>query len=101
MFDEGIGARPTVRNLGRITHADEIGSDAAPELLHVRNDVAPEIGRSRITVQQHDRITLADIHVSHAESVNVDVLFLERERGAYQGGYPPGHSEQHSEAGQL
>jgi hypothetical protein len=90
VFDEGVRRRSTVGKLGRITHANEVGSDASPELLHVRNDVAPQITRSRIAVQQHDRITLADVHVGHAQPMDGHVLFLKRERGAHHGIYPPG-----------
>lgn len=45
MLDEGVGGGAAVGQLGRITHANEIRGNTAPESFQVRNDIAPEVGR--------------------------------------------------------
>jgi hypothetical protein len=83
-LDERVRRGSTLGQLGGIA-TDEIWRNTAPKFLEVQNTVAPQIGRARITAQQHDRIALADLHISHAESVDVYMLLLKRERGARHG----------------
>ena len=52
-------------DLVRVAHPDQVGGDAPAEVLHVRDDVAPEVGRRRVAVQEEDRVALADVDVGH------------------------------------
>ena len=56
MVDEAITA---VRRGPGIAHADIVRRQAAPVRQEMRNDVAPEIGRRRIAMQEDDRIAFA------------------------------------------
>jgi len=68
VLDETVRAGAALRQLLRITHADQVGRDTAPERLQVWQNVAPEVGRGGITVQQHDGIPLANVHVGHLDA---------------------------------
>src|SRR5439155_24661405 len=59
-------------------HADQIGRDAAADVAHVRDYVAPQIRRRWIAVQKHDRIAPALVDVGHACAVHLDVANRER-----------------------
>ena len=62
-------------------HADQIGRDAAADAAHVRDYVAPQVGRRWIAVQKHDRIAAALVDVGHACAVHLDVANRERKIG--------------------
>ena len=62
---EGVGAALRVGELAGLAHADQVRRDAAAQVLHVRDDVAPQVGRRRVAVQEDDRITFADVDVGH------------------------------------
>jgi len=62
VIDEAVGA---VGRVAGIAHADEIGGETASERQEIRNDVAPEIGRRRVAMEEDDRISLADIDIHH------------------------------------
>ena len=44
VLDETIGITPAVRQLFGVTHADQVGGDAAPQRLEMRYYIAPKIG---------------------------------------------------------
>jgi hypothetical protein len=56
----------------RLTHADQIGRQAPPVFMEEGNDVPPEIGRRGVAVQEHDRVTGADVDVAHLGIENAD-----------------------------
>src|SRR5439155_17338728 len=74
-------------------HADEIGRDAAAETGQVRDDVAPQIRRGRVTVEEDNGITATLIDIGHACTVDLDALQGEREIGgdglAHDGSFGP------------
>jgi hypothetical protein len=78
VLDEAIRAGATIRQLVGVTHADQIGSDAAASWLQVRQHVAPEIRRGGITMQQHDGVALSDLHVCHFSAEDAPPLLLVR-----------------------
>jgi hypothetical protein len=53
------------RRIARASHADQIGREASAGILHVRNDIPPQVGRRRISMQKYDRRTMACIHKAH------------------------------------
>ena len=65
VLDEAVRAGATVRQLVGVTHADQVGGDAAALFLEVRQHVAPEVRRGGIAVQQHDGVALSHHHVRH------------------------------------
>src|SRR6516165_4886097 len=65
LFDETVRAGATVRQLVRVSHADQIGSDTAAEWFQVRYYVAPEERRRGIAMQEHDWVTLSHFNVRH------------------------------------
>src|ERR1700691_418768 len=78
VLDEAIRAGATIRQLVGVTHANQAGSDAAASWLQVRQYVAPEIRRGRITMQQHDGIALSHLHVRHLAAEDAPPLLLVR-----------------------
>ena len=65
----GIGAG--VFELFGVAHADQVRRHAAAEPGHLRHDVAPEIGRSRIAVQKEKRrFAFAELDIGHALAVD-------------------------------
>src|SRR5207248_2329260 len=76
MLDEGVGIGAAVGKLIRIAHADEIRRDAAAKLLHIGNNVAPEVGGGGIAMQQDNRIATSYLYVRHLLSQNQLTLFL-------------------------
>ena len=54
MIDEPIRAR---RRFSRLTHPHQIGSQAAALLAEIGNNVPPKVGRGRVSVKKHDRVT--------------------------------------------
>jgi hypothetical protein len=78
VLDEPVRAGPAVRQLVGVTHADQIGGDAAAEWPQVRDDVAPEIRRGGIPVQQHDGVTVSHLRVRHLPAEDPSPLLLVR-----------------------
>jgi len=74
------------RGWARVAHADEVGHDAATKPGDVRHDVAPQVRRRRVAVQEDDRRTGPDVDVGHVDAVDVDVLFGERKLGTHRHG---------------
>ena len=64
--------RPGVVELLGVAHADEVGGDAAPERRHVGHDVAPEVRRGRVAVQEDDGVAPARLDVGHALAEHLD-----------------------------
>ena len=65
MLYEAVAVRSARLELGRVPHADQIGRDAAAKLLQVRDDVAPEVGRGRVSVQEDDGVPPAHLDIGH------------------------------------
>src|SRR4051794_18266368 len=55
MLVERVTVRARVTQLVGVAHADEIGSHAPPEALQMGDDVAPEVTRRRVAVEEQDR----------------------------------------------
>jgi hypothetical protein len=62
---EGVGSRTTIRQLVRITHADQVRCEATAGTRDGGNDVAPHVGRGGITVEEDDRVALPDLDVRY------------------------------------
>jgi len=73
VVDEAIRAGATVRQLIGVSHADQVGGDAAASWLQVRQHVAPEVRRGGIAVQQHDGVALSHLHVRRLAAVAAHV----------------------------
>lgn len=68
VLDEPVAPRPGAGQLVRRAHADQVRGEAptpAPA-----EDVAPETGRRRVAVQEHDRVAGARLPVGHGEPVH-------------------------------
>src|SRR5258708_352476 len=75
VIDEAIGV---IGSLPRATHAHQVRSQAAASPLKVRNDIAPQIGRRGVTVQEDDWITPPGIDITHSriEASNSPPFFV-------------------------
>src|SRR5579872_3528083 len=62
VIDEAILAR---RGFSRVAHADKIRRETSRAIAEMRNDVAPQIRRGRIAVQEDDRIAGAYVDIRH------------------------------------
>jgi hypothetical protein len=80
VLDEAIRTRAAVGQLVGIAHADQVGGDAPAQRLQVRNDVAPQIGRSGVSVQEHDRVALPHVHLRHPASQDLAPTLFVGER---------------------
>src|SRR5262249_59490648 len=49
----------------RFAHADEVRGQAPPVWLEGRDNVAPEVGRGGVAVQEHDRWSVAGLDEGH------------------------------------
>jgi hypothetical protein len=90
VIDEAIAA---AGRLARAPHADEVGSQTASGVGQLRDDVAPEIGRRRVAVQEHDGIAGPDVDVGHVGVEDVQPPPLEpicRREPGRRHGPPPG-----------
>src|SRR5260221_13386149 len=65
VLDEAVRPGTGVRQLVGVTHADQVRRDAASEGLQVGQHVPPQVGRRGVSVQQYDRIALADFYIGH------------------------------------
>src|SRR5262249_22070227 len=65
MLDEPIRAGPAVGKLVGIPHSDQVRRNAAAQRLQIRYDVAPQVRRGGVAVQQYDGVALSDLHVRH------------------------------------
>ena len=72
VLDESVPSRPGVVELLGVAHADEVEGDAARQRCHARHDVAPEIGRGRVAVQEDDGVAPARLDVGHALAEHLD-----------------------------
>jgi len=64
-----------------LAHADEVRRHAAGERLDVRDDVAPEVGRRRVAVQEEHVLALANVDVVHLRTEHLGELRLEGKGG--------------------
>ena len=71
MVDEAVGA---ARRPPRLAHTDQIGSKTATEHVDMRDDVAPEVGRRGIAVQEDDRLARARVDVGDLRVEDPDAL---------------------------
>ena len=62
----GVAAGPGVLELVGIPHADQVAGDQAAEAGAMRHHIAPEIGRGRVAVLEHDRVAAAVLDIGHA-----------------------------------
>ena len=75
---KGIASRPAVRQLIRVSHADQINGNAPSKVGQSRHDVAPQIGTGRIAVLEDQRAAFLGaggcrlINHRHAEPINRD-----------------------------
>src|SRR5260221_9717005 len=65
MLQEAITIRIGAFQLFRVSHANEVRRDAAGLRRYMRHDIAPDIGRSRIAVQEDDRRPAAELRIGH------------------------------------
>jgi hypothetical protein len=65
MLSEGVRGWATLRELVRVAHPNQIRRDTPANVLQVRDDIAPDIGRGWIAVQQDDRVANATLDVRH------------------------------------
>jgi hypothetical protein len=75
---EAIGIDARTGQLGGIAHADQVRRDQVAVAVKLGNDVAPEIRRGRVAVQEQHRRTLAAFVVGDAGVEYIDGLFAER-----------------------
>src|SRR5215831_18878488 len=73
VVNEAIGIG---RRRAGLTHSDEVGSKTSTKITHMRNDVAPEIGRRWVPVQENDGITFSHIYITHFAIENGNTLSL-------------------------
>src|SRR5258706_15620359 len=76
VLNKGVRAGAAGRELVGVAHADEVGRDTVPELLEVRDHIAPEIRRRGVAVEEDDRITLAHIDIGHRVPQDLNPLLL-------------------------
>jgi hypothetical protein len=76
MLDKAIPLRPWILELVAIAHADQIRGQATALALHMRHDIAPEIGRGRVAVQEDDRAPLAQLDIGHPLALDLDELLF-------------------------
>jgi hypothetical protein len=65
VLDQGVRIRSAAGQLLGVAHADQVGRDAPAARLEVRHDVAPQIGRGRVAVQEDDRVAPPGLDVGH------------------------------------
>ena len=76
MLDEGVGTGAAVGQLRGIAHTDEIRGDDAAKTLHIRQNVAPDVGIGRIAVEKDYRITLSLFDIGHLKPEDSLAFFL-------------------------
>src|ERR1700733_5977936 len=59
-----------IRRSSRIAHPNKVRRQATPERQQERDDVAPQVRRCRIAVQENNRISLSDIDAGHRRAEN-------------------------------
>ena len=65
----------------RVPHSDEVRGEATTHRLYMGDDVAPEIRRRRIPVQEDDRLSASNLDVSHVRIEHWDRQALREGRG--------------------
>src|SRR5579862_3749928 len=75
MLDVGVGIGAATWQLRRITHANEVRSDTASKAFQRGDDVAPEVGRGRVAMQEDNGVASAHLYIGHLESKHLLKLF--------------------------
>ena len=44
VFDKCVAVGPAIGQFFAVAHADQVNGDAPPQILHMRHDIAPQIG---------------------------------------------------------
>jgi hypothetical protein len=73
MIDEAVAARPGVGQRVGSAHADEVGRDTPAVAGDRTEDVAPQVGRGRVAMQEHDRRAGPGLPVGHPQPVDLGV----------------------------
>ena len=60
-----------VGRLGRVAHADEIRRHTSPARGHVRDDVAPDVRRGPVPVEEEDGRAVDALSATRRSSVNI------------------------------
>ena len=81
---EAIGIGTGRSQLGGIAHADQIRHDQPAQTFQLGDNVAPEIGRGRIAVQEQHGTSLAAFVIGHAGVKHIDEFFAERLFGHFE-----------------
>ena len=76
MFQKRVAVRPASLELLGVAHPDQVRRYAPGLSLDVGNDVAPQVGRGRVAVQEDDRVAAPDVDVRHSLAKYVDRLLL-------------------------
>src|SRR6266852_791320 len=76
MLQKAIPIRIGPFQLFRVSHANEVRCDAAGLRRHMRHNIAPDIGRRRIAVQEDDRRPVAELRIGHPLSEYLAELLL-------------------------
>jgi hypothetical protein len=76
VLNEAIRSRAAVGQLLRVAHADQIGRKTASQFLEVGDDVAPEIGRRGVAMQEHNGVTGARLDIGRFAPQDVHTLLL-------------------------
>jgi hypothetical protein len=78
VFDEGVRIGAGLVQLVGGAHADQIGGDAPSLVCDMRDDVAPQVRRGRVAVQEDDRVAVAALVERHWLAGDDVVLLPER-----------------------
>ena len=77
MLDKSVAIRAGRDKLFGIAHADQVRRNAGRDVEYVGNDVTPQVGRGRITVQKDNRTTAAAAVIGHALTEHLQALLRE------------------------
>jgi hypothetical protein len=89
LFEVAVSVRTGIRNLIRISLTDQIAGNQPTEPSAGRHDVAPEIGRGRITVRKDNGIAFALVDIGHSLTIDGHKLLLGEGRVAQVHRYDP------------
>src|ERR1700678_1232817 len=76
LFEVAVSVRTGIRKLIRISLTDQIAGNQPTEPSAGRHDVAPQIGRGRITVRKDNRIAFALVDIGHSLTIDGHKLLL-------------------------
>src|SRR5260370_14022053 len=85
MLQKAIPIRIGAFQLFRVSHANEVRRDAAGLRRDMRHNIAPDIGRRRIAVQEDDRRPVPELRIGHPLSEYLAELlwrFFDGEHGS-------------------